>query len=775
MPVASSGPAARTVRRPPGRARGTNRLRRAVPALVGLVLAVALPVVAPAPEAAAQGALTLNWAAAPETIGQAYPSMGITEQFSSPAVGDLAGTGSMQVVVGGVDGRIRVYDASSGGLVRKFDASTVPGIVASSPALADLDLDGQLEIVVGFMPSFPLATQVPAGTPTVAAFRRDGSRMWSVRTCVLRDKVCDVFASPAIADVNGDGFPDVVITSQDHHLHVLSGPSGAALPGFPYFLSDTSWSTPAVSDLNGDGRPEIVVASDLDKVTCAGNPSLGCAPGTYGSVLRIVSSRGATVAKTFMRGEIAISSPAIGHVYGPGSAPQIVIGSGTYFSVLSAVDRPASQRVWAFDAKLKVLPGWPVTLGGRTIASPALADVDGDGRSSVFTAAEDGRVYRIDGNGSVAWSTCGRNGGPCAFPPGVGVGRGSPVVADVDGDGRLEVVATVETSLGVFDADTGAVEQTMFIPGGRPFPFVYAATPTIVDLDGHATVFVHGLLDGNANQKRDGGDRDLLVSLSSASALGAAPWPRFHHDMYNRGADDAHMTGGVPPPPITLAECAAGSDGAYVRGLYADLLGAVPSDAQLLHGCRVLAARPGGAGRVNYTGSVVRTRAWVSQVVSNLYQQVLGRAGEPAGVDYWTGRILYGLRQRDVAISFYGSAEQYARWGGTPGDATGYVRKLYSTLLDRDPDPGGLTYWSAQVAAHGSRRVAAGFYQSSESRRRRVTLQYQRLLCRGTDPAGLAYWSQRLLADDDLVLTQLIVSSSEYHARAVAGTTCPAG
>jgi|GEM_PF-3570710 len=772
----STAPAAGTA----PRSRFAGRRRRPARAFLAAVAAAALGAglaVAPIDTGTARAAdgdpLSLDWAAAPEAMGQAYSSMGIKEQFSSPAVGDLDGNGTTQVVVGGVDGRIRIYDAGTGALVRKFNASTVPGIVASSPALADLDLDGKLDIVVGFMPSFALDSQVPPGTSTVAAFRSNGTRMWSRRTCTYPKKVCDVFASPVIADVDGNGVPDVVITSQDHYLHVLSGTSGAPVRGFPYFLSDTSWSTPAVSDLNGDGRPEIVVASDLDYPVCAGNPSLGCAPGTYGSVIRIVSSGGATWAKAFMRGEIAVSSPVIGHVSGPGDAPQIVIGSGVYFSVIDGSNLVASQRVWAFDVGLKVLPGWPRTLGGRTIASPALADVDGDGRATVFTTAEDGRVYAIRGDGTIRWSACARNGGPCSFPPGVGVGRGSPIVADVDGDGRLEVIAVAETSFDVFDAETGAPEQSMFIPGGRPFPFVYASTPTAVDLGGRATVFVHGLLDANANQRRDGPDRDLLVKLSSDAPLGAAPWPRFHHDMYNRGADDAHMSGGVPPPPVTYEQCVASDDATYVRRLYHDLIGAEPSAGQLLTGCRTLAARPGERGRTTYSGVVVRTADWVGQVVSNLYRQVLGRDGDPGGIGYWTGRILHGMLQRDVAIAFYGSPEQYARWGGTATDASAYVGRLYSALLGREPDADGLAYWSSRALREGSRRVAAVFYESAESRSRRVTLQYQGLLCRATDPGGLAYWSGRLRSTDDLVLTQLLVASGEYYTKAVAGASCP--
>ena len=48
-----------------------------------------------------------------------------------------------------------------------------------------------------------------------------------------------------VADIDKDGRLDIIQTSWDHHLHVWNQ-SGQELPGFPFFVKDTVWSTPAI-------------------------------------------------------------------------------------------------------------------------------------------------------------------------------------------------------------------------------------------------------------------------------------------------------------------------------------------------------------------------------------------------------------------------------------------------------------------------------------------------------------------------------------------------
>ena len=66
-------------------------------------------------------------------------------------------------------------------------------------------------------------------------------------------------SSPVIADISGDGKPDIVIGDENSTLAAISG-NATMLPGFPIQLNGEVRGAPAVCDCDGDGLSEIVVA-----------------------------------------------------------------------------------------------------------------------------------------------------------------------------------------------------------------------------------------------------------------------------------------------------------------------------------------------------------------------------------------------------------------------------------------------------------------------------------------------------------------------------------
>jgi hypothetical protein len=67
-------------------------------------------------------------------------------------------------------------------------------------------------------------------------------------------------SSPVVADINGDGWEDVVIGGEDATVTALSGADGTVFPGFPIALGAEIKGTPAVCDCDGDGKTEIILA-----------------------------------------------------------------------------------------------------------------------------------------------------------------------------------------------------------------------------------------------------------------------------------------------------------------------------------------------------------------------------------------------------------------------------------------------------------------------------------------------------------------------------------
>ncbi|MCB0000597.1 MAG: VCBS repeat-containing protein, partial [Anaerolineales bacterium] len=161
--------------------------------------------------------------------------------------------------------------------------------VYSTPALGDLDRDGDMEIVFGSFDKGLYAlhhngTLVTGFPITSAHYPRFG---WDI----LIGRVADtIWSSPALADLDQDGYLDIVIgTDEGYFGNSYPGGSlnwscpyllpagwasdycggslyavdrfGKSLPGFPRYMLETIQSSPAIDDVDGDGDFEIFVGT----------------------------------------------------------------------------------------------------------------------------------------------------------------------------------------------------------------------------------------------------------------------------------------------------------------------------------------------------------------------------------------------------------------------------------------------------------------------------------------------------------------------------------
>ena len=98
--------------------------------------------------------------------------------------------------------------------------------------------------------------------------------------------------------------------------------------------------------------------------------------------------------------------------------------------------------------------------------------------------------------------------------------------------------------------------------------------------------------------------------------------------------------------------------------------------------------------------------------VERVYLNVLGRASDPAGRSYWTGRLAHGLTRGGLMLAFTESPEYRA---ATEADAQ--VVMLYTGMLNRAPEPAGLQFWSSlRRAGQPLDGLVAGILASSEYR-----------------------------------------------------------
>lgn len=85
------------------------------------------------------------------------------------------------------------------------------------------------------------------------------------------------FAAPAIADVTGDGTPDIIVPSDSGALMAFDGATGQPAAGFPKWTGGWSVFTPAVGDLRGDGETDVVAATREGYVFAWKTAGNGCA------------------------------------------------------------------------------------------------------------------------------------------------------------------------------------------------------------------------------------------------------------------------------------------------------------------------------------------------------------------------------------------------------------------------------------------------------------------------------------------------------------------
>ncbi|SFV01828.1 DUF4214 domain-containing protein [Pseudoduganella namucuonensis] len=98
-----------------------------------------------------------------------------------------------------------------------------------------------------------------------------------------------------------------------------------------------------------------------------------------------------------------------------------------------------------------------------------------------------------------------------------------------------------------------------------------------------------------------------------------------------------------------------------------------------------------------------------------LYRAAFDRAPDKAGVGYWIAQLDKGAALLDVARGFVDSAEFSALYGAAPANGA-FVEKLYANVLHRAPDQGGVDYWTGTLNQGASRaEVLAAFSEGGEN------------------------------------------------------------
>jgi len=202
--------------------------------------------------------------------GNWHTDVRVVHTNSAPVIADLDGDGTMEyIVAGNVNGPGSEFTIrNSGVLVLEPDGTRRPGwetaalgngvlfdefLPQQAPAIADLDQDGQLEIVVATYDGW------------IRAYKPDQSLLWALNYA----QGAVLFASePVIGDIDGDQALEIVFGTYDPASG--DGPAGlwgleadgTRISGFPLPVGTPGIrAAPTLADLDDDGDLEILAAT----------------------------------------------------------------------------------------------------------------------------------------------------------------------------------------------------------------------------------------------------------------------------------------------------------------------------------------------------------------------------------------------------------------------------------------------------------------------------------------------------------------------------------
>ncbi len=331
-----------------------------------------------------------------------------------PVTADLDGDGNLEVVIASSPGGITALDAS-GNLLWNFHLSKA---IRSTPTVMDINEDLLPEIIFG------------ADDGILRVLNSTGDLIWEFITGG------NIRSSPLVVHLDDFPKPEIVFGSMDEKVYCLNS-KGVELWSFA--TGDPVVSMPVVVDLDSDGDYEVVV-------------------GSMDNVLHILKSP-PSKKWAYLTNEDIIHTTVIDpydNIYVP-SGKKFIKLHYTEYTTSTGVSMSGLSQIWVYNTTYEIT------------TSPSLGYIDDDSEVDlVFGAGKELIALKADGERLFRYSVSKRI-------------RSSPAVADIDGDDIDDIVF-------------GTQDGTLFIinyPGRKKWMYsldcILDSSPSISDLNGDSS------------------------------------------------------------------------------------------------------------------------------------------------------------------------------------------------------------------------------------------------------------------------------------------------
>ncbi|MFA5033050.1 MAG: C25 family cysteine peptidase [bacterium] len=315
--------------------------------------------------------------------------------FSSPVVQDLDKDGNLEIILAeecsntgnGRNSRIYVFRENGTGYLNPdgvfaicdtsmimVDPTKAPSVGICTPAVADINNDDTLEIIMGFS-----NYSKNAAKPSLFAWNGITGHIvpgWPVF-------IKGVASSPAIGNIDPSyqGLEVVIHTGAPNNFVYAFHSDGTSVTNWPKNCNSTdAWtcmSGPTIGDVNGDGELEIALAGINTFHLWKGD----------GTIIT-----GWPISLCFMN-QVSPATPILADIDGDNKINYIGV------SLLDGT-------IYAFEPNGTITAGFPICSNGRTDVTPIVGDIDFDGKNELLSATRDRevRIWEVTGT-KIEWGT----------------------------------------------------------------------------------------------------------------------------------------------------------------------------------------------------------------------------------------------------------------------------------------------------------------------------------------------------------------------------------